>query len=85
MSTGDHHDRKSTAAPKISLCSTVLGIPDPEGLARFYRGQLGWESVQADSAWVQLAGPEDEHGRLSFQLETIMHVRSGRRKPAGNK
>jgi catechol 2,3-dioxygenase-like lactoylglutathione lyase family enzyme len=53
--------------PRTELVATVLGSPDPIGLARFYRDLLGWEITYEDPAWVKLrpdAGPG-----LAFQIE----------------
>lgn len=53
--------------PQFSLTSTVVGSPDPRGLARFYQRLLGWPIVTDDLDWVTLR-PEGGAG-LSFQLE----------------
>jgi catechol 2,3-dioxygenase-like lactoylglutathione lyase family enzyme len=52
--------------PRMTLTSTVLGTPDPRGLARFYADLLGWPIETDDPEWVTLrpGGPG-----LSFQLE----------------
>ena len=51
----------------MTLTSTVLGTPDPRGLARFYADLLGWPIGADEPEWVTLrpGGPG-----LSFQLET---------------
>lgn len=54
--------------PDADLVSTVLGTPDPIGLARFYRDLLNWEITYEDPAWVKLRRPGAATG-LSFQLE----------------
>ena len=54
--------------PTFSLTSTVLGTPDPRGLARFYQRLLGWPLVTDDSDWVTLR-PANGGAGLSFQLE----------------
>jgi catechol 2,3-dioxygenase-like lactoylglutathione lyase family enzyme len=54
--------------PNTELVSTVLGGPDPIGLARFYRDLLGWEITYEDPTWVKLRRPDTGTG-LSFQLE----------------
>ena len=53
--------------PRLTLTSTVLGTPDPRGLARFYAELLGWPIGTDGPEWVTLrpGGPG-----LSFQLET---------------
>ena len=53
--------------PRMTLTSTVLGTPDPRGLARFYADLLGWPIGTDEPEWVTLrpGGPG-----LSFQLET---------------
>ena len=53
--------------PRMSLTSTVLGTPDPRGLARFYAELLGWPIETDEPEWVTLrpGGPG-----LSFQLES---------------
>ena len=58
--------------PTFQLVSTVLGAPDPQALADFYRELLGWEQTYAEPGWVTLKSPD---GRgLSFQEEEH-HVR----------
>jgi hypothetical protein len=48
---------------------TVLGAPDPLGLAHFYAGMLGGEPDPHDETFVTLR-PIDGTGYLAFQLET---------------
>lgn len=43
---------------------TVLDCPDPQALAEFYAGVLGWR-VEGDGDWVELIAPEGR--RLAFQ------------------
>lgn len=43
---------------------TVLDCPDPEALAEFYAGVLGWR-VEGAGDWVELAGPDGR--QLAFQ------------------
>ncbi|MFN8158879.1 MAG: VOC family protein [Candidatus Nanopelagicales bacterium] len=50
------------------LSATVLGTPDPRGLAAFYRGLLGWELLADRDEWVVLR-PAGGGTGLSFQLE----------------
>jgi catechol 2,3-dioxygenase-like lactoylglutathione lyase family enzyme len=52
--------------PTMTLTGTVLGTPDPRGLARFYAELLGWPIATDEPEWVTLrpGGPG-----LSFQLE----------------
>ena len=50
------------------LSATVLGTPDPRGLAAFYRALLGWDLVADRPEWVVLRPPGGGTG-LSFQLE----------------
>jgi catechol 2,3-dioxygenase-like lactoylglutathione lyase family enzyme len=54
--------------PATELVATVIGTPDPIGLARFYRDLLGWEITYEDLTWVKLLRPDAGTG-LSFQLE----------------
>lgn len=54
------------------ISATVLGTPDPRGLAAFYRDLLEWEQVWDEPDWVMLKPPGGGHG-LSFQLE-VEHV-----------
>jgi catechol 2,3-dioxygenase-like lactoylglutathione lyase family enzyme len=54
--------------PSFSLTATVLGTPDPRGLARFYQRLLGWPIGSDDPTWVTLR-PEGGGAGLSFQLE----------------
>jgi catechol 2,3-dioxygenase-like lactoylglutathione lyase family enzyme len=51
------------------ISATVLGTPDPRGLAGFYRELLGWEQVWDEPDWVMLK-PLGGGSGLSFQLET---------------
>lgn len=55
--------------PRFSLASTVLGTPDPRGLASFYRALLGWEILEEEDEWVVLR-PSGGTTGLAFQLET---------------
>lgn len=50
----------------MTLTATVLGTPDPDGLADFYHALLGWPIGSYEPEWVTLrpGGPG-----LSFQLE----------------
>ena len=53
------------------LSNTVLGTPDPQGLARFYLELLGWryrDEDHSDPTWVVIKPPDGGSG-LSFQLE----------------
>ena len=67
--------------PTFRLASTVLGTPDPPGLAEFYRSLLGWryrdEDHEDDPTWIVIKPPDDSPGDprtgLSFQLEA-QHV-----------
>lgn len=47
---------------------TVLGTPDPAGLARFYAGLLGGEPNALDEDFVTLKVDDSTH-YLAFQLE----------------
>jgi catechol 2,3-dioxygenase-like lactoylglutathione lyase family enzyme len=59
------------------LSNTVLGTPDPPGLAEFYRSLLGWtyrdEDHESDPTWIVIKPPgdndDDPRVGLSFQLE----------------
>ena len=51
------------------VSSTVLGTPDPPGLAHFYRDLLTWEIREEEPEWVVLKPPGGTTG-LAFQLET---------------
>lgn len=56
--------------PRFGLRSTVLGAPDPRGLAAFYRELLDWDLVEEEDEWVVLKPRGDRDGAgLSFQLE----------------
>jgi catechol 2,3-dioxygenase-like lactoylglutathione lyase family enzyme len=50
------------------LTATVLGTPDPRGLARFYQRLLGWPMRDDEPDWATLR-PADGSTGLSFQLE----------------
>jgi len=56
--------------PRFELRSTVLGTPDPRGLASFYRALLDWDVIDEEDDWVKLKprGNPDGTG-LSFQRE----------------
>lgn len=58
------------ATPSFDLRSTVLGTPDPRGLATFYRSLLDWDLLEEEPEWVVIRprGNPDGPG-LSFQLE----------------
>jgi catechol 2,3-dioxygenase-like lactoylglutathione lyase family enzyme len=55
------------------LSNTVLGTPDPPGLAEFYRSLLDWtyrdEDHENDDEWVVIK-PVGGGTGLAFQLET---------------
>jgi catechol 2,3-dioxygenase-like lactoylglutathione lyase family enzyme len=55
--------------PTFSLAATVLGTPDPRGLARFYQRLLDWPLRDDTDQWATLR-PADGGPGLSFQLET---------------
>jgi catechol 2,3-dioxygenase-like lactoylglutathione lyase family enzyme len=54
--------------PAVRLTATVLGTPDPRGLARFYQRLLGWPIRDDEPDWATLR-PADGGTGLSFQLE----------------
>jgi hypothetical protein len=54
--------------PRATLTATVLGTPDPKGLALFYQRLLGWPIGTDEPEWVTLR-PADGSTGLSFQLE----------------
>jgi len=54
--------------PSFTLTATVLGTPDPQGLARFYQRMLGWPIRDDTPEWATLR-PVDGTTGLSFQLE----------------
>ena len=55
-------------APRFRHSSTVLGTPDPRGLAAFYHALLDWELREEEDEWVVLKPPGSSTG-LAFQLE----------------
>ena len=56
--------------PRFELRSTVLGTPDPRGLASFYRALLDWDVIEEEDEWVVLKPKGNRDGTgLSFQLE----------------
>ena len=59
-------------APRFSLRSTVLGTPNPRGLASFYQSLLDWEVVEEQDEWVVLK-PGGGGVGLSFEYEQF-HV-----------
>jgi catechol 2,3-dioxygenase-like lactoylglutathione lyase family enzyme len=58
-----------THSPVFRFSATVLGTPDPRGLAEFYGELLEWEIREPGSDRVRIGPPGDEP-RLAFQLET---------------
>ena len=58
--------------PSVTLTATVLGTPDPRGLARFYQRLLGWPLRDDTVEWATLR-PADGGSGLSFQRE-VGHV-----------
>jgi len=54
--------------PTFRLASTVLGTPDPRGLARFYQRMLGWPLGDDDEDWATLRAGDGRPG-MSFQVE----------------
>jgi Glyoxalase-like domain len=59
---------------EFRISSTVLGTPDPRGLADFYRTLLpDWETLVDEPEWVKIKPPGGGHG-LAFQLEEH-HIR----------
>ncbi|CAM3919119.1 VOC family protein [Janibacter anophelis] len=54
--------------PPHDYLGTVLGTPDPRGLARFYAEVLGWRIHSDEEDWATIA-PEQSHVYLGFQLE----------------
>jgi catechol 2,3-dioxygenase-like lactoylglutathione lyase family enzyme len=50
------------------ISSTVLGCPDPQTLAGFYREFLGWTTVHEQPDWVAIKPADGGHG-MAFQLE----------------
>ena len=54
--------------PGFTFTASVLGTPDPRGLARFYQRLLGWPLRDDTDEWATLR-PSDGSTGLSFQLE----------------
>jgi catechol 2,3-dioxygenase-like lactoylglutathione lyase family enzyme len=54
--------------PGFTFTASVLGTPDPRGLARFYQRLLGWPMRDDTDEWATLR-PADGSTGLSFQLE----------------
>ena len=54
--------------PSVTFTASVLGTPDPRGLARFYQRLLGWPIRDDGDEWATLR-PEGGGTGLSFQLE----------------
>lgn len=53
----------------VTLAATVLGTPDPRGLARFYQRLLGWPLRDDTDEWATLR-PAGGGAGLSFQRES---------------
>lgn len=62
------------AAARLTLQSTVLGTPDPRGLAEFYRRPLGWQVHTDEPEWVTIAPPGGRPPGLSFQPQDDVRV-----------
>jgi catechol 2,3-dioxygenase-like lactoylglutathione lyase family enzyme len=60
--------------PHARLSATVLGTPDPGGLARFYAALLDWVVVRDEPDWAMIRSAGERWRGLSFQLEPE-HVR----------
>ena len=54
--------------PGFTFTASVLGTPDPRGLARFYQRLLGWPMRDDEPEWATLR-PADGGTGVSFQLE----------------
>lgn len=54
--------------PSVTFTASVLGTPDPRGLARFYQRLLDWPLRDDTDQWATLR-PADGSTGLSFQLE----------------
>ena len=54
--------------PRLELTGVVLDAPDPDALARFYEGLLGWTRHTDEPDWITLHDPRGGAG-LSFQRE----------------
>ncbi|HCE60150.1 VOC family protein [Janibacter terrae] len=54
--------------PPHDYLGTVLGTPDPRGLARFYAEVLGWRIHSDEEDWATIA-PDQGKVYLGFQLE----------------
>ena len=54
----------------MRLSATVLGTPDPQGLAAFYSRLLGWPVTFSDADWAMIKPPDGLGSGLSFQLES---------------
>jgi catechol 2,3-dioxygenase-like lactoylglutathione lyase family enzyme len=61
-------------SPQLQLVSTVLGTPDPRGLAEFWGELLEWEVKVSEDDWVRIGPPGRPRPGLAFQLEAD-HVR----------
>jgi catechol 2,3-dioxygenase-like lactoylglutathione lyase family enzyme len=59
---------QSAARPALTVTATVLGAPDANELAAFYRRLLGWPTRTDEPGWVVLTAPGGGAG-LSFQTE----------------
>ncbi|NYG54086.1 VOC family protein [Nocardioides perillae] len=59
-----------THSPTFRLRATVVGTPDPRGLAEFWGELLEWEVRESEPDWVRIGPPDSEDPGLSFQLET---------------
>jgi catechol 2,3-dioxygenase-like lactoylglutathione lyase family enzyme len=55
--------------PSFTFTASVLGTPDPRGLARFYQRLLDWPIRDDTDQWATLR-PADGSTGLSFQFET---------------
>lgn len=53
-------------APTVTLRTVNLDCSDPDAMARFYGGLLGWEPTEVEPGWVLMRHPQGGTG-LSFQ------------------
>jgi catechol 2,3-dioxygenase-like lactoylglutathione lyase family enzyme len=53
--------------PVGQLMNIVVDCPDADTSARFWTAVLGWQRVQENAGFVDIADPSDSRRRLVFQ------------------
>ena len=71
--------------PVGQLMNIVVDCPDADISALFWAAVLGWERVQEDADWVDIADASDGRRRLVFQQIADQRVRALGAVPLGER